>query len=187
MSTRKGGETGVTGPRDPGERLLMEVGRQIGGRFSTAVVLFHSAVAARVGLNVTDYKCADILFRAGPMHPGRLAELTGMSTAATAQVLARLERAGLIRREPDPTDRRRTVVHPMTDSDTYRELSRVFADFGGRVAAVMSRYDEAALRVIADFVTEMTETLETEAIRLRTRAAHGDPPAQGREPGEPRR
>jgi len=165
---------------NPDQRLLMEVGREVGGRFSTAVVLFHSAVAARVGLNVTDYKCADILFRTGPTHPGHLAELTGMSTAATAQVLARLERAGLIRREPDPTDRRRTVVHPITDSDTYRELSRIFADFGTRVAAVMSRYDEAALRVIADFVANMTETLETEAVRLRTRTVHEDPPMRRR-------
>jgi len=162
-------EADVSGEADSRERLLMELGRQVGGRFSTAVVLFHAAVAARVGLNVTDYKCAEILFREGPTHPGRLAELTGMSTAATAQVLARLERAGLIRREPDPTDRRRTVIHPITDSAAYRDLSGVFTDFGRRVAALMSRYDEPTLRLITDFVTEMTETLETEAARLTAR------------------
>lgn len=173
-------EAEVTGETDPRERLLMELGRQVGGRFSTAVVLFHSAVAARVGLNVTDYKCSDILFRVGPTHPGRLAELTGMSTAATAQVLARLERAGLIRREPDPTDRRRTVIHPITDSPAHRDISAVFADFGRRVTALMSRYDEPALRIITDFITEMTETLETETAHLRARTLHQDPPAHRR-------
>ncbi|WP_436764425.1 MarR family winged helix-turn-helix transcriptional regulator [Streptosporangium sp. V21-05] len=162
--------------RNREDALRHDLGRQLGSRFSTAVVLFHTAAAERVGLNVTDYKCAEILLRSGPTNPGRLAELTGMSSAATAQVLNRLEKAGLVRREPDTTDRRRTIVRPVEDGAPQRELGRIFAGFGARVSAVVDGYDEEQLRTLLDFVSRTTGILEEETINLR----HGDgarPPA----------
>ncbi|GLY63610.1 MarR family winged helix-turn-helix transcriptional regulator [Amycolatopsis taiwanensis] len=152
---------------DQRESLQHDLGQQLGSRFSTAVVLFHAAVADRAGLNVTDFRCAEILLRLGPTNPGRLAAATGMSSAATAQVLNRLEKAGLVRREPDTTDRRRTIVHPVHDGVPQRELGQVFARFGARVAAVVADYSEEQLRTLADFVTQTTEILEDEAIALR--------------------
>ena len=149
------------------DALQLELGRQLGSRFSTAVVLFHAAAAERVGLNVTDYKCAEILRRLGPTNPGRLATATGMSSAAVAQVLNRLEKAGLVRREPDLTDRRRTVVRSIEDGAPQRELGRIFGGFGARVAAIVDGYDEEQLRTLADFIGRTAEVLEEEAISLR--------------------
>jgi len=157
----KGGRT------DRSSSLRQEVGRQLGSRFSSAVVLFHSAVAERLGLNVTDFKCAEILMRIGPTHPSRLAEITGMSSAATAQVVGRLERAGLVRREPDTADRRRIVIRPVEDNGVQRELVRTFAGFAQRVGEVIDRYDDRELEAIGDFVARVTEVLENEAVRLR--------------------
>lgn len=146
-----------------------ELGRQLGSRFSTAVVLFHAAIAERLGLNVTDFKCAEILLRTGPTFPGRLAEVTGMSSAATAQVLGRLERAGLIRREPDPADRRRTLVYPAEDSGIHHEITDAFGAFAERIGDIVSRYDQRELRAIGDFVARATEVLEDEAVAIRHR------------------
>lgn len=90
----------------PEQKITQELGHQLGERLSTAAVLFHAAVAERLGLNVTDWKRASILRRGAPCNPSRLAEVTGMSTAATTQVIDRLERAGIVRRERDPNVRR---------------------------------------------------------------------------------
>src|SRR2546429_5265746 len=39
-------------------------------RQSTATVLFHAAVAERLGLSATDHKYADLIARQGPMTAG---------------------------------------------------------------------------------------------------------------------
>jgi len=43
--------------------------------------------------------------------PGRLAELTRLTTGGVTVVLDRLEKADVIRREPNPNDRRSLLVH----------------------------------------------------------------------------
>src|SRR5438034_2670026 len=80
-------------------------------RQSTATVLFHAAVAERLGLSATDHKYADLIARQGPMTAGELADRAGLTTGAITGVLDRLERAGWVRRERDPHDRRRVMVH----------------------------------------------------------------------------
>src|SRR5919197_5711414 len=67
------------------------------------------AVAERLGLNRTDLRCLDWLFD-GPKSAGQLAAATALSSAATTALLDRLEQRGLVRRVPDPTDRRKVLV-----------------------------------------------------------------------------
>src|SRR5918997_6772224 len=79
----------------------------IGSRLSTTTVLFHSAVADRLGVSATDVKCYTILRQTGPLTAGELAERVSLTTGAITGVIDRLERAGLVRRAADPHDRRR--------------------------------------------------------------------------------
>ena len=44
------------------------------------------------------------------MTAGRLAELTGLTTGAITGVVDRLEKAGLVRRERDESDRRKVFI-----------------------------------------------------------------------------
>jgi hypothetical protein len=44
--------------------------------------------------------------------PGRLAELTGLTTGAVTSVIDRLERAGFAQRVLDPSDRGKVIVKP---------------------------------------------------------------------------
>nr|AJD20034.1 MarR family transcriptional reg-ulator [uncultured bacterium] len=147
-----------------------ELGRQLGTRFSTAVVLFHSAAAERMGLNVTDWKCASIVRAIGPCNPGRISEETGMSTAATAQVLGRLERAGLVVREADPDDRRRTIVRPVFDPAREQAAAELFVGLIDRMNDLMARFDEGELAAIGTFLTGAADVLTTEAAQLRASA-----------------
>jgi len=147
-----------------------ELGRQLGSRFSTAVVLFHSAAAERMGLNVTDWKCASILREIGTCNPGKLSEITGMSTAATAQVLGRLERAGLVVREQDPHDRRRSIVRPVFDPGREQAAAGLFVGLINGMNELMARFDERELAAIGEFMTAAAEVLTNEATALRENA-----------------
>jgi DNA-binding MarR family transcriptional regulator len=48
--------------------------------------------------------------RGGPVTVGELASLLGLTLPTVSGVLADLDRAGFIDRQPDPADRRRTLV-----------------------------------------------------------------------------
>src|SRR5438445_9663072 len=85
------------------------VGRLIRRR-STATVLFHHAVADRLGLGPTDHKCLDLLREHGALTGSGLAAITGLTSGAITGVVARLERAGFLRRESDSNDGRRQIL-----------------------------------------------------------------------------
>lgn len=71
---------------------------------------FDEVAAQKLGVNRTDLRCLNIVENQGPMTAGRLAELSGLTTAAVTAVLDRLERAGYARRLRDQKDRRQVIV-----------------------------------------------------------------------------
>ena len=87
----------------------------LGNALSTAVVLYHEAIADRLGLSATEWKCLGLLRKSGPITAGRLAELTGLTTGAITGIVDRLERAGRARRASDPHDRRRVIIEVIPD------------------------------------------------------------------------
>ncbi|MEV0597368.1 MarR family winged helix-turn-helix transcriptional regulator [Nonomuraea cavernae] len=156
-------------PGQDAEQIRAQLGRQLGGRLGTGVVLFHAAIAERLGINVTDWRCLELLLRTGPANPTRLARHTGISSAAIAQILGRLERAGLVVRRPDPSDGRRTLVHAVSDPDRDRELGEMFTGLHQRVADLTSSFSDDQLAAIAAFTADLAEIMENEAAALRRR------------------
>src|SRR5512141_1190741 len=73
-------------------------------------VLFRNLIAERLGLNVTDMECLGLLFHRRVASPSELARHTGLTSGATTAMLDRLERSGLIQRQPNPNDRRGTLI-----------------------------------------------------------------------------
>ena len=71
---------------------------------------FDEVAARKLGVNRTDLRCLNIIENQGPLTAGRLAELSGLTTAAVTAVLDRLERAGYARRVRDQKDRRQFIV-----------------------------------------------------------------------------
>ena len=142
------------------ERLLLA-----GRALSAATIMFHQAVADRLGLNPTDHKCADFLWTRGPMTAGELAELTGLTTGAITGVIDRLERGGFVRREDDPGDRRRVVVRAVPKR--LRQIGRLFEDVAARMAELSARYTDAELAVILDFMGQSCEVSRAATLKLR--------------------
>jgi DNA-binding MarR family transcriptional regulator len=71
---------------------------------------FDDVACAALGINRTDGRCLDILEREGRITAGRLAEESGLTTAAVTAVLDRLEQTGYARRIRDENDRRKVLV-----------------------------------------------------------------------------
>ena len=144
----------------------LDLGRELG----TRTVLFHQAVAERVGLNATDFRCLDLAQQAGvPLTAGQLADITGLTTGAITGVIDHLERAGLARRVRDPQDRRKVLVEPILAP--MQHVIPIFHDLGRAMAAVCMRYDEGQLRVIYGFLEQAIAVMMEQTERLRDRAA----------------
>ena len=77
--------------------------------------VLSNAVAAQMGISPNDFECLDIVNSDGAVTPGHLAEASGLTTGAITGVIDRLENAGFVRREADPTDRRRILVRPIAE------------------------------------------------------------------------
>src|SRR6266700_373577 len=153
--------------------LIEEIVGQLARRHSTAVVLFHHAVAERLGLGPTDHKCLDLLRERGAMAGSDLGAITGLTSGAITGVVARLERAGYLRREPDPHDGRKQILHLALKR---AHIQDVIDPLRRDVAALLENFDTHQLTAIAEFLARTTDLIYSHAALLRAQtlsAAHG--------------
>jgi DNA-binding MarR family transcriptional regulator len=141
-------------------------------QLSAATIMFHQAVADRLGMNVTDHKCADILERHGAMTAGELAERTGLTTGAITGVIDRMEKAGFARRAEDPGDRRRVIIEPCR-ATMQRVIGPLFEGMGRAAAELCAGYTTEELSVIRDFTVRAHQMAIAEAHKLRDAAGPG--------------
>ncbi|MFI5838645.1 MarR family winged helix-turn-helix transcriptional regulator [Catenuloplanes sp. NPDC051500] len=83
---------------------------------SAAAVLFHGAVAARVGLSAIEAKTADLIDRLGPLTARQIAAEAGLAPTSVTGLIDRLERKGFARRVPNPADGRGVLVEFVPES-----------------------------------------------------------------------
>jgi DNA-binding MarR family transcriptional regulator len=168
--------------KSPAKSALLDDLQQAGQRLSLATIMFHQAVADRLGLHPTDHKCIGLLGSAGSATAGELAEATGLTTGAITGVIDRLEAAGFVRREDDPHDRRRVIIRVVPKR--YGDIARLFEPFAAAFLAMGSRYTEKELAAILDFMTRSCHVLRDATLELRKQP----PPARKRpKAGTPRR
>lgn len=128
---------------------------------STAAVLFHSAVSAKIGLGVTDYKTIDLLARFGPLTPKAIAEYTGLTSGSVTSLIDRLERKGFVTRVRDAKDRRSVIVEPNLER---MDAVMPYLDVLGQAATeLLENYTDEQLRFICDFL-RLNARLLTQAV-----------------------
>jgi DNA-binding MarR family transcriptional regulator len=114
----------------------------------SAVDQMDDAAARALGINRTDGRCLDVIDREGPVAAGRLAEASGLTTAAVTAVIDRLEKAGYARRVADPNDRRRVLVEL---TPLMRERGEVIWGPFAMFRDVLARYTVEQLELLRDF------------------------------------
>ena len=165
-------------PRDLLKKRQMWLARRLGS-IST---LYAMATAEHLGLNLSDMLCLGILSVAGPISPGQLATLIGLSTGSVTGLVDRLERLDLVRRERDEEDRRRIVLH--LNTDRAKEIGQAFIpmleagwkhleQFSDDELRVLSRYTEGAIGHMQEATREMRARPKAPLVDLVTDDASG--------------
>lgn len=157
-------------PADSDRNAAYQASLELGRKLSAATVLFHSAVADSLGLNVTDLKCWDQLVLSGPVTAGYLAEATGLTTGAITGVIDRLEKAGFARRERDRSDRRVVMVHPLREKESV--VGELYAPLGRAMADLMQQYGPDEVQLVVGLINRAVEVLQQETRRLRQSPPH---------------
>jgi DNA-binding MarR family transcriptional regulator len=130
------------------------------------LTLFRNAISEWAGLNVTDMECLRLLFLKQVATPSELARHTGLTSGAATAMLDRLERAGLIVRNPNPNDRRGTLITPAElageKAASWFESARNAQD------ELISSYSEQELEIIANAFEQFTRLWDQEREKLRS-------------------
>jgi DNA-binding MarR family transcriptional regulator len=151
---------------EPIVALIRELAIEI-GRYSDVYAAAHA-------MNVTDlealaYVCAadsaSLAVTAGELSSG-----LSLSPPATSAMLTRLERAGHVRREPDPSDGRKVLVRPLQAAadavaDYYEPLGRsICGVVNGFGAAERATIVEALRRIVNATRTTRLGAAESQAL-----------------------
>jgi DNA-binding MarR family transcriptional regulator len=118
-------------------------------------VMTSQTVAERFGLHTTDLECLDLILMRGQVSAGELAKATGLTTGATTALIDRLEKAGYVAREGDPTDRRRRYVRIRPEN--IKPIQAVYEPLQSEMFKLWSSFSPHDLRVIEDFLSRSTD------------------------------
>jgi DNA-binding MarR family transcriptional regulator len=126
-------------------------------RGSAQGAIFGQTVANTVGISGSDLECLDFLNLEGRVTAGRLAEVTGLTTGAITGVVDRLEKAGMVRRERDPDDRRKVFI--ATVPENVARVGRFYENMQKGMVKLWETYSDAELRLLVGFATKGYETM----------------------------
>ena len=146
------------------EQLLM-----LGQMLSTETALFHQMAAAKYDLGITDMKMLSILQLEGSMTAGQIAKRLSLTTGAVTNLIDRLERRELVKREPDAHDRRKVIVvanqqQLETVGDPYRSMGETFE-------ALLRTYSTQELEFLARYQQTSVELTKQEIAKLSNKTA----------------
>lgn len=147
--------------------VLLEELHQAIGQLSGQSVIFSDAIARTLGLHSTDLECLSMLWFLRDMSAGELATQTGLTTGAITGVIDRLERAGYVRRETDPQDRRRVMVR-LDHEKAGREVAPYFAFLHQGMTSLCERYSDDELAVVADFCVRSLDVSREATARVQS-------------------
>jgi len=123
-------------------------------KFIAGAILFNEKVAALAGLNSTDLQFMNLLELGVARTPGDLARWSGLTTGGVTVALDRLEKAGCITRQPNPDDRRSTIIQPA--EARLRQFQTIYHSKSELLMRAIENFNERELAVILDFFARTT-------------------------------
>ncbi|WP_374073439.1 MarR family transcriptional regulator [Bdellovibrio bacteriovorus] len=136
-----------------------------GAELGRATVFFHEAVARKFELNSTDTKCMRFILQSTePVLAGDLAKHSGLTTGAITGTLDRLEKAKLIKRFKDSSDKRKVLIQP--NNEGAKKLTAMYQPFSKQVLKVIESFSDEELKTVLKYKMAITEILDVEAQRI---------------------
>ena len=140
-----------------------------------AGMLFHQAVADRVGLSLSELKCLTLVASEPTATAGDIAQATGLTTGAVTRLVDRLVDRGWVERHADPHDRRRVLIRALPGREG--DVAPLYAGMAHAWAEALSGYDDAQISLLLDLFTRMRSVAHEQAAQLRSSA---EPPGPRR-------
>lgn len=152
-------------PKRPRPRAAVTNDLLLAGRtLSSAMIMFHTALAAKQGLSVSEEKALDLLQRYGPMTAGELGSKSGLAPASITGLIDRLEKKGFARRVPDAADGRRVRVE--VRPERLADFAPLFGDLVREMQSLAEQYSVAELELLVGFMNEAARRQHACAARL---------------------
>lgn len=133
-------------------------------KLTRSSLMLQYAVAEKMNLNATDAECIDFLMEMGPSTAGDLAKMTRLTTGAITNVVDRLEKAGFVKRESDPQDRRKVIIRyiPKKHEKTKHYYDAMAAD----VYQLFTEYNESKLKALLQHSDSLREIFQKHAEKI---------------------
>jgi DNA-binding MarR family transcriptional regulator len=142
--------TRVAEPVTTADRIVLEI-----RKFLAAGIFFNAQAAERAGMGLTDMQMLHMLQLYGPATPGKLAASTGLSSGGVTVALDRLQKAGFIRREPNPDDRRSLLVKMVPAR--LRKLAGMYEGIEQETRRLLATLPERDLEAVVRFFETMAQ------------------------------
>lgn len=110
-------------------------------------------------LGPTEVRAVSRIGQAGQVTPKMLATSLEMTTGAVTAILDRLETAGMLRRLPNPADRRSTLVELTAEGQAVSD--RMYVEFNQVVASVTTFLDGDSIGTVTEFLEQAADALYT--------------------------
>jgi DNA-binding MarR family transcriptional regulator len=143
-------DSGPAGPRPRRARRRRDLERSVANELGRAFRRLNRTVSAALrshGLSAIQANILITLWARGTTPIGELQKAMGLSSSAFSGAIDRMERAGLVRRLPSPSDRRSLLVEPARWGEARRAaVIEALLDAEDAFLAPLDAAQRAALR-----------------------------------------
>jgi MarR family transcriptional regulator, organic hydroperoxide resistance regulator len=133
-------------------------------KLTRSSLMLQYAIAEKMNLNPSDAECIDFLMEMGPSTAGDLAKVTRLTTGAITSVIDRLEKAGFVKRQSDPNDRRKVVISLIPKK--HEKGKQYYAAMAKDVYELFSGYNETKLKSLLQHSDALTAIFQKHAEKI---------------------
>lgn len=126
-------------------------------RFAFERHRYLNRLARSQHLTRAEFDSLDLLQEAGELRPSELARRLGLTTGAVTSILDRLEKARLVKRFPNPNDRRSVVIRLTKRADAAGKVA--LSGYVSHVIAEGKRMSPEERELVIRFLHSATEAL----------------------------
>lgn len=127
------------------------------------VVLYQHKIAEQLDIYNHDWTTIDMLSETGPITAGELGRRVGLTTGSVTALVDRLERAGYVKRERHPKDRRSIMIVPQYEDKS--EVQHAYETLNQHMTELTNQYTAEQMETIQSFLKATTAILDNEIER----------------------